>query len=144
MSAKTILKSTLAGDATIQGIVSTRVLDSVDVGAEGLKVENMLVGTNPLIQPTIYISWTGDAPTNKDYMRAHRAFVEIWFYQHKGYLLTTSLRERCKALLHDQRLYDGSNSYWFIWAGDVLEMKDQELRDASMERSRYEVKFREV
>jgi hypothetical protein len=144
MTAKSALKAALLADVTIASIAGVRVLDSEDVSAEGLKLEHMLSGSNPLIQPTVYLRWSSDNVLGIRSMMAHEAFVETWCYQHKGYVLTAQLRQAIRERLDQQMLSDADGKYWFVWAGDVLEQVDPTLGDARVERSRYQVHFREV
>lgn len=140
---KQALKARLSGDATLAAIAMGGVHDPESLGRQELELKDITAINSPLIKPAVFIRWTTEDPFDVPAINAVRAFVEIYFFQDKGYASCQSMRERVWLLLHQQRVSFDAPAGWhlgvFIWAGDVLQMQDDSLGGASMERSRYEV-----
>ena len=145
MAVKGITKTALKADGTLVGLVydAAHILDSEDVSAEGLQIKDLKNGSSPLFVPTLYLNWTTDSPTGLRVIDGHMAFVNVLAYDYKGYANTRAILKRVKALLDQQMLSDGDGYYWFSWAGDLLEQKDEGLGNAAVERSRYQVIWRD-
>lgn len=145
------VRAVLTGDATLVALATGGIHDddSLD-NRNGLTPQALQAAGSPLIRPGIYIGWTTSDPfgVHDATLHAERGFLEVYFYQHEGYDVITTMRDRVKRLLHQQRVnFDTpANQYnhAILWAGDVLNMKDEEMAGASMERSRFEVHIRRL
>ncbi len=143
------VRARLTGDATLVALATGGIHDEDSLNNEnGLTPEALQTTNSPIIRPGIYIGWTTSDPfgVNDATLHAERAFLEVYYYQQVGYATITAMRDRVKVLLHQQRVTfdEPANQYCnaMIWAGDVLNQKDEEMAGASMERSRYEVHIR--
>jgi hypothetical protein len=143
------VRAVLTADTALMALATGNVHDDDSLNNQhGLTPAALQVGDDPTIRPGIYIRWTTSDPfgVNDATLHAERGFFEVYFYQNTGYATITAMRDRVKRLLHQQRVdYDEpANQYCYaiIWAGDVLNMKDEEMAGASMERTRYEVHLR--
>lgn len=142
---KEAVRAVLTGDATLMALATGGVHDHDTVGRRGLTRETLMTAGVVAIKPAIYINWTTEAPfgVRQATLQAERLFFEVYFYQDSGYATIVSMRKRVKALLNYQPTqYNSPANEWMHdirWAGDLLEMKDEELGGVSMERTRYEV-----
>jgi hypothetical protein len=140
---KQALKTLLSGDATLAALATGGVHDPDSLGRQELELKDICATNSPLARPAVFIRWTTEDPFDVTAINAVRAFVEIYFFQDKGYATCQQMREQTWTLLHQKRLTFDYPAGWhlgvFIWAGDVLQMQDDSLGGASMERSRYEV-----
>jgi len=142
-------KALLAADATLTDITDFNgVIDDDDVGKEGLSRSDLQSGSTPRIVPTIYLNWTTSAPISRapqvmkgasSGVQGVSEFLEVYFYENKGYSTIETMRRRVWVLLNQQRVsIDTDYLYNFIWRGDVKRRKDERLGDIPMERSRFE------
>ena len=142
-------KAYLKADAALVTAVGSaaQIKDDDDVGPEGLKIED-LYGSTPRVSNTIYLNWSTQTPISRGPQLAFGAssgeqgvsvFLEVYFYQNKGYAAIEAMRKRVTKLLHQQRVsIDTDYLYNFIWRGDLLRQSDQALGGARMERTRFE------
>lgn len=134
--------SALVADATLSALATGGVYDAQTLGRKELEISDLQVGTNPMIQPAVFIRWTTETPMPPDVIEVYDAYCEIFFYQHEGYDIIRQMRARVYELLHRNRVtIDGPGPayhFGFNWAGSVLESEDESLAGASMERDRYQ------
>lgn len=145
------VRTLLTSDVTLAALATGGIYDDDALdNRNGLTPAALQASGSPIVRPGIYIGWTTSDPfgVNDATLHAERAFFEVYFYQHEGYDQITAMRDRVKRLLHQQRVsFDTpTNQYChaMLWAGDVLNMKDEEMAGASMERSRFEVHIRRL
>jgi hypothetical protein len=63
--------------------------------------------------------------------------VELWFYQDTGFAVIDVMRAKAFTILHGRKI---TGAFQSLWVGDVRQQRDQ-LLDASVERSDYDVRF---
>lgn len=135
------VKALFNGDTTFKAL-ATFIYDAEALGRPGLELQDVQSAGVPLVQPTLYIRWTTEAPYSGLALQARQVFCELYFYQHAGYDTIRKMRQRAFELLHQQRVSfndpGGDYLFAFYWAGDVREQVDDSLAGASFERSRYE------
>jgi len=135
------VKTLFEGDATFMALATGGVHDADSLGRQQLELNDITAGT-PIVQPALFIRWTGEVPFSASVLEARSVFCELYFFDDSSYDTIRQMRERAYTLLHQQTVtFDEPSSdylYAFRWVGDVLEQTDDTLAGAFMERSRYE------
>ena len=136
------VKALLQGDATLGGLTSL-VLDSEDVGRDGLQRKDLLAApSSTQISPGVFIKWRSGVPWEALIFEAEQVFCEIYFYQEIGYSTCEAMRRQVKVLLHRQQVdIDDGFCLEIYWRGDITDSFDPALNNVSMERSRYEARI---
>ncbi len=135
------LKAVLVADSTL-GALTTLIKDDEDVGRDGLQRKDLLASaTATSISPALFIKWRSRLPQDLLLFNQEQIFLEIFFYQEKGYTTCEAMRNRVLTLLHRQSItFDVGFCLEIYWRGDILRSFDPAMEGVSMERSRYEAR----
>ena len=130
----------LQADSTLSGL-ATVITDANALGKGWLELADVQTGSDPTVQPTVFVRWTTDEPRGSAEFGGHIAMCEVWFYTARSYETIRQMREAVRAVLDEQTLAfdEPSDDYlgFFRWAGTLKEQIDDSLGGAFCERDRY-------
>ena len=140
MSAESAIKAVLEADATLLATATGGVWSFDETGHKGLSrtLTPAAFDSNGILKPCIMVSQRNANPgynlqDDNGQMVDVRQVVELYMFQDDAYSAIETMKSRCYALLHAQRL---TGYHRVEWAGDVRLGRDLDL-DAYTERVDY-------
>ena len=132
MTIREVIQQTLAGDATLSGLLSGGVHMATEISRQ---LTPAAFDANGELQPCALVKLGSDTATGP-YTTSSRTTCTVYFYQRTGYGVIDAALIRAYTLLNQAKLESG------VWicqhADDVLDQIDTAL-DASMALSRYSI-----
>ena len=140
MSVESTIYGVLSADATLLALATGGVWNFEQTGTKGINrtLTPAAFDATDILKPCILVSQRNANPDpsiqdDTGQVMAVRHICELYFFQDSGYSTIESMKNRCYALLHAQRL---TGMIRTEWAGDMRLGRDLDL-NAFVERVDY-------
>lgn len=136
VTVKAVIKSLLEGDGTVSGLLTGGVFTEREI--KRTQAGAPPFDANGEIEPCGNIKEEADVPI-RPHRHSHRMFVAIYLYERDGYASIQPAADRIYELLHRQKIGSSGDRIFEVFHSNTLSDLEDDVLDASLIVTRYEV-----